>query len=139
MTRQLPRVMSELIVLGLDDLRKVEQSKLYRVNMGDWHRPIGDKCVVCLAGAVMAETLGTPIDSYEEPWDRDDGNVDQLLALDSLRIGDVCTAARELELPLDTPAAAGEFDRDIANYHDDKEAFHKQMRQLADDLREAGF
>ena len=64
-TIKLPRKPSDLLALALNDLRKVEKSKKYRVGMYVWHRPALDStpCEVCMAGAVMAKTLG--VSRYE--------------------------------------------------------------------------
>lgn len=59
---QLPTVPSQLLRLALDDLRKVERSKRYAVDMGSWHEPnqYDDKdnrvCAVCFTGALLKST-----------------------------------------------------------------------------------
>ena len=51
-----PRLLSELLTLAIDDMRRLD-TDTYEFNHGAWHRPDG-LCGVCLAGAVMAGTLG---------------------------------------------------------------------------------
>lgn len=62
---QLPDKPSELIRLALKDLRKTErQFWKYKIDMDIWHSgktSTLSRCSVCLAGAVMAQTLKTPI------------------------------------------------------------------------------
>lgn len=58
-TTKLPEKPSELLKLAMLDLEKVEADPRYRVDMGEWHKPNG-RCSVCLAGSVMAKTLGLP-------------------------------------------------------------------------------
>ncbi len=79
--------LSELIRLALADLLKVERDKRYVVNMGVWHIPNG-VCQVCMAGAVIAKTLGINymVDdgavAGEEYWP-------QYAALNDIRLGDI--------------------------------------------------
>jgi len=60
----LPTVLSDLIELALADLTKCEASPDYIVSMDDWWHWYDDDtnvCFVCLAGAVMAQTLGSDL------------------------------------------------------------------------------
>lgn len=54
-----PDKLSDLIRLALDDLRKCEENPQYTINMHVWyhHSPDNNRCMVCLAGSVMAQTL----------------------------------------------------------------------------------
>lgn len=53
--------LSAVIRVALDDLAKVEADPRYEVDMGVWHDDITPgRCHVCLAGAVMAGTMGIP-------------------------------------------------------------------------------
>jgi hypothetical protein len=133
----LPRKMSALITLALNDLIKVERSKKFVINMGDWHHAEPDgKCSVCFAGAVMAKTCKFSLEQNGDvrPNRHSMGeNMDQFFALDSLRQGEVKLAASELSL--DTVDG---LDRDIASYHLDPKRFRSDMRKLASDLKKAG-
>lgn len=103
---------SELLLIALDDLRKVErQKKRFVVDMSHWFRPprkdgeydpwVGSKnqgkCVVCLAGSVIAGTLAVPTDIETDrlggevaPGDVNGPTVQKrLVALDTARSGDI--------------------------------------------------
>lgn len=69
----LPNTLWELIEVALKDLEACEKSDEYVIDMYCWHEPMppntdyeenelgmgsGGKCAVCLAGAVIARTLG---------------------------------------------------------------------------------
>lgn len=135
----LPRVPSQLIRLALKDLAKCEKSPLYEVDMSGWHIPIPPNgtramCSVCLAGAVMAQSLQVPLLANEQPWTpKHLDNFNQLMALDSLRKGRVSTALRILGLP-----DAGDHDRPVHYYGMDPKRFRRDMLKLARDLEKAG-
>ncbi len=132
---KLPKKPSALIRLALDDLRKVERSKKYVVDMGTYHEPEYDGCHVCLAGAIMAKTLKTPLTRTTGTGFYTEGN--KLRALDYLRTGQTYEAFWELSLSCQNFA---KFDRDICNYTNrNKNEFHKQMRELARDLEKGGY
>lgn len=132
---RLPDRPSELIRLALRDLRSAIASG-YLVNMNDWHTPLlrregGEfvvsrdergraRCEVCLAGAVMACSLGAPRDRDMGPFEialaamgrTDDGSLTpsdrvevrqhelyrKLRALDYFRIGFLWSALEELQI-----------------------------------------
>lgn len=163
---ELPNKMSELINLALGDLRAVEKmKKKYVVNMGIWHSPqseLGDyepqttqvdKCVVCFAGSVMAQTLKIPDDvKYDVGYggnDCFDEETDRKLdAINSLRTGDIADAAVYLDIDAkDVLGASNPFitindvewkTRDVAVYSEDPAQFKKDMARLAKDLAAAG-
>lgn len=128
----LPRKPSELIRLALSDLAKCEADPRYMIEMGTWHEPKGKVCHVCLAGSVMAQTMGTFSDSGTSPcWHAHEET--QLIALDSLRTGDVSLAFDDLNLgepPIEN--------REITPYEEDSDAFRVEMEELANDLKKAG-
>jgi hypothetical protein len=53
----LPNKKSELLKLALRDLEVVEKDDKYTVDMHNYYCQKMDSCYVCLAGAVMANTL----------------------------------------------------------------------------------
>ena len=57
--KQLPEYPSELLQLALDDIAVIKKNKKYKIDVEIWHSPNDDtdKCEVCLAGAVLANTL----------------------------------------------------------------------------------
>lgn len=151
---KLPNKPSELIRLALSDLEKVEKTKGYQIDMGDWHEPTLDEkgqpvCSVCFAGAVLAGTLKTPKQRSLEPYEIEDESVRvKLCAIDSLRLGFVYESLQYLEICTEADKEIShraweamenkEFDRKIIPYEIDKAKFKKQMRHLATRLEEAG-
>lgn len=110
---RLPTKLSDCLVLALADLKKVEASPQYRVNMnGVWHSPVNamrwdrqreayvtsgkSKCAVCFAGAVMACSLGTDLFEDAEPDSFSTHNQQRLEALNKLREGKVDEALDEV-------------------------------------------
>lgn len=163
MSAQLPDKPSDLIDLALGDLEKCEAAPdRFKVNMGEWCRQkSGDRrCEVCLAGSVLTQTLGFTFDRAEdlEAFDASDGGVvatpedfderteAKLLALDSLRCGNVSEAVdalNELGLGLRVPESCknerGRWERFMPLYDDkDEYGFKAAMRELAADLRTEG-
>lgn len=99
--KTLPSEPSELLMLALMDLEKIENTPGYVIDMGMWHEPRGGFCHVCLAGAVLAETLNKPMN-----WDFDHFSMttelhSKLNAINNLRTGDVVSAVYELDFDLD--------------------------------------
>lgn len=90
--------LSAVIRAALDDLAKVEVDPAYRVDMSAWHEPIEGQCHVCLAGAVMAVTMGlrTECPIVDPHVDADalpaDGVADRLMALDAVMRGRITDA-----------------------------------------------
>ncbi len=96
---KLPRKLHKLLRLALDDLDQVSKLESVIVDMRHWIMPAdnGDKCMVCLAGSVMAQEFGCTLPgtdgvspgnlvadcaiSYED--------ADCLYALDDLRQGNI--------------------------------------------------
>jgi len=151
---QLPDKLSDLIVLALADLVKVERSKKYEVNMGVWHRLRqeleGPRCAVCFAGAVMAKTLGAV---WGDELDPKSFGVDmvKLYALNDVRCGNVASATMKFGLDheqADSLQVAfyvayrggppGSRWKGWPIYEDDKKGFRLEMRRLARFLRERG-
>lgn len=93
--KNLPNKASELIRLAIGDLEKAEASERYVIDMGNWHTPenlikeplYSDKCIICLAGAVMAFSLDIDPGIHCEPVDLDAVNGWKLRALNSFRGG----------------------------------------------------
>ena len=54
---------SELIKIAVGDLKKVLASPKHEIDMDCWIKPTLDICLVCLAGAVLINTLGYPDDT----------------------------------------------------------------------------
>ena len=132
---KLPEKLSDLLQVALEDLRKAEASGQYRIDMLAWHSPLGEMCHVCLAGAVMAFSLGADITEALVPEDYNAHTGGQFLALNSLRRGDVDSAVRHLSI---VDHDCSHLDRDVSAYSDDPKQWHADMEKLVKDLKEAG-
>lgn len=90
----LPDKKSELLRLAVRNLEEVESMPdVYKVNMDAWHYPrldFDDKCHVCVAGSVIARTLGAKPDQVRLPYhfDPDDAIDLRELNWDRLKIED---------------------------------------------------
>lgn len=129
---KLPDVPSELIRLALSDLEKCEASESYAINMLDWHLPEFGVCHVCLAGAVMAQSLGAYIGEKPHPEDFGSGAHGKLHALDSFRQGLLDQGLAEMG------ANVLAEDRDVPEDHEDPVGFHNAMHALANTLEGLG-
>lgn len=101
-TPQLPKKMSALLRVAVRDAQALEKSKKYKLAMGDWHVPadesVSGKCEVCLAGSVMARTLGCNPSENMDPHELRPRLADALLAINCMREGDFFSAAAQLGL-----------------------------------------
>ena len=61
--KKLPDKLSDLFTVALNDLQKCMADPIYSINMSCWMQwdTVTQKCEVCMAGAVMAQTLDIPI------------------------------------------------------------------------------
>jgi hypothetical protein len=135
---ELPDKPSELIRLALADLRKCEADPRYLIDMAECYRPVtSELCYVCLAGAVMAKTLGQDIwvDSNPLSFERDIR--DKFNALHFFMCGYVGLGIARMGL-MDENIERLEFDRKITPYGSSVMRFHKDMANLTDDLEKAG-
>lgn len=134
---KLPKKLSALILLAVEDLKRVERSKRYLVNMNVFHDSFGGgKCSVCFAGAVIAGTLGKDPAGHFYPDDFSEDVADRLFALDFLRMGDVGSALSRLgeEMP-----DGLDFNADVPTYTaSSKRRFKLAMRRIAKTLAEHG-
>lgn len=97
---KLPEKQSALLRLAVKDAQVIEKNKNYKFDMGEWHLPKFDntgkptgKCTVCLAGAVIANTLKVSPKVEKNPYDLEyEGHRDTCLKLrkiDELRGGTI--------------------------------------------------
>lgn len=139
--KTLPDKASELIRLAIDDLEKTEKDDRYKINMTRWHVPDYEDykvCSVCLAGAVMAQSLDANPYEWVSPSVYQIDVALKLKALNYLRymVG-YCledglalldqTMPENLVLP-DNPV----------EYEKDPGLFKQQMRDLASELERCG-
>ena len=134
---KLPDLPSELIRLALADLEKVERQRKYVVDMAVWHSPESKRCVVCLAGSVIAKSLGGAIGDELGPASFDEATEKKLCALDHYRDGEVYAATVKLGREWPENEQLREI-VDITEYSEDPDQFHADMHRLADDLEKAG-
>ena len=146
-TTTLPSLPSELIRAALEDLRACERDDGYVVDMSNWHGPITDNrgrkvCAVCLAGAVMAQTLGLPHDLDIDDTDLAGYGCDDqgaLLALDYFRRGMMTAGLLFLHHDVDKLSEEWQQYAYEAEYDQaDPEPFHRQMHRRADYLASCG-
>ncbi|MGI4813219.1 MAG: hypothetical protein ACRYGG_07775 [Janthinobacterium lividum] len=131
----LPKVPSQLIRLGLENLRKVEANSRYSVDMECYYCAaiLGAPCRVGFDGATIAMSLGQPIDVFCGPSQFERSKAMALKALDYFRSGRVAEACNFLGTQAPFKSA------DIPNYARDRDGFHVAMLALAVDLAEAGY
>ena len=139
---------SALIRHSLTDLSLCEQDPQYSVSMSAWHGPYsrtnGDSsCEVCLAGAVMAQSLDAAPGREHEPTDFGPETCRSLYALNELRLGRVGRAFMSFPKGLTEGVFRNPIgpvpDRVISCYQRDRSVFLKDMNRLADDLEVAGY
>ena len=103
LNQTLPNTLHELIVLAVKDMKLTEKDKRYYINMLLWHGSTKSKqvdtvrymldekklkkseCIVCMAGCVMAQTLGARIDEELSPLRFNSIDRIKLHALDCIR------------------------------------------------------
>ena len=138
---------SELIRVALKDLRACELDPRYEIDMLVWHDPNLIKgvevpypqarpCQVCLAGSVMAQSLGTNPQKLTHPREFEDDTRAALFALEEFRAGHVSTGLACLSI---VPDDRLRFNRIIARYKANPARFVNDMYNLAYDLDAAGY
>ena len=140
---KLPDKPSELIRVALADLAKCEADPTYEIDMNVWHKGAAiptDTCLVCLAGAVMANSLRVaPTASVIPPAGGfESGDIGALFAIDSLRAGNVLAAVANLRLPMDAMNRVPRDEVEICEYETDPSEFRADMETLADELEANG-
>lgn len=101
----LPRKMSELLRLAVKDAQTCEADPRYRLSMDDWHRyrDSSSQCHVCMAGAVMAQSLEVGLETSTMPHELGCDKHEILTAIDRMRIGAMRVAANMLQSSVDSP------------------------------------
>jgi hypothetical protein len=99
---ELPNKLSALLRLAVQDAQKCEAMPAeYELRMSYWHTPrSGGPCQVCMAGAVMAQSLGFERDRLINQGPLRFENGAALMAIDDLRTGNVHEAARRIGVGL---------------------------------------
>lgn len=131
---KLPDKPSELILVAIDDLVKCEEDPNYSIFMYDWHAPIfKEPCYVCLAGSVMAKSLGADVKESLVPSSFDHDTSNKLIALDNFRVGNVQGGMQLMNIKNDH-----NFETIIWGYSIDPTRFKEEMILLAFDLDNEG-
>lgn len=135
----LPRRLSDLLELAIEDLEKCEANGRYDIDMGHWHLPLRDGCAVCLAGGIMAQTMGVDVKTkVRYPWHRwPDYIAARMCALNSLREGEIARALEHIGRGSEPHPFTNE--NYPVPYEKDPEAFKSVMRCIANDLRREGY
>lgn len=138
----LPKVPSELLKLGLNDLELCEKDDRYIVSMQyAWHFPDREtgKCVVCFAGVVIAKSLKSdPNRRYIARRFSEDIH-SKLLALDYFHVGMIKQGIVRLRGHTDKIPSSLLKEFRITPYDENKEAFKEELHEIANLLTEAGF
>lgn len=136
----LPDKASDLIDAALEDLEKTEGDKNYIVNMNVWHSPRTQlrkrQCYVCMAGGMMAIRLGANLNLNLVPIDYKVEIYKKLMAIDFFRRGEVEAGLWQMGIPAASRKRL-KAEYKVTPYHESAEFFKKDMRFIADKLREA--
>ena len=150
----LPDKLSDLIELAVKDARSLNRDK-YRPHWEYWHASFvpedGGMCSVCLAGAVMAGTMGVSHEVSAHPYLYSAEEREKLLALDNVREGNVPLALVKInpdisfELALEIfrwmPSSSKVFDSSWGSFND-WEQFDRLLiwcSKVAVELRKLGY
>lgn len=142
----LPDKLSDLITVAIRDLIKcMKQKDKYDINMDYWHVPNANgytsKCSVCLAGSVMAQTLGADITKNMDPDDFGVSSLEEkLLALNDVRLGDISAALYCMHQEYNEEEI-DKYERNlhIIDFYDDPAGFIEFMLEVSNDLKEMGY
>lgn len=136
-TTPLPDILSDMILLALDDLRACAEDPQYTINMGVWYYRGPFTCYVCLAGAVMAQRfIDLPADTEVNPMFLSQGH--KFEALNHARCGDLDWAIQRfyggtVEVP---KTLWGSWS--VPAYGEDCTGFYATMHQIVEALRGVG-
>ena len=130
----LPDRPSELLQLALDDLRKCEADPRFVIDMRYWLVAKTNTCHVCLAGSVMAQSLGANVEFDCSPGSFDRDTLKKLMALNYFRQGCIQLGYESLGRKRPTQVRRG---WPAATYFD-KEQFQQDMESLVKHLQEHG-
>lgn len=86
---ELPDKLSDLLDLAVKDCKICEKDDYYVLNMNSWHMYDGGLCYVCMAGAVMAQTMGVPFNHTTEMKEMPDEIYKKLSHINTMRIGSI--------------------------------------------------
>ena len=141
-------VPSERILFALEALKEFEAKPgcVVDMYMSSYHKYKDNTCFACLGGAAALKYYKIIEDDYKDIDDMGDiaakagvsyGEVVYFeSSLDCVRVGYI----NSMFYYMDLPKEEGEkYNRDITDYHKDREAFYADMYQLAEDLKAGGY
>ncbi len=142
--QRLPNIPSKLIRLAVKDLEVVESKPRYVIGMGSWHEARNNTCEVCLAGAVIANSLKiSPLNKDRNDYPTktfpdcfDDRTSSKLKAIDAFRAGNIYTGLEHMGVNPIPRKAKQTFQ--ITSYYISPERFKIDMLKLADNLKSMG-
>ena len=132
-----PSLPSALLALGIRDLCRAGNDPRYEIDMSHWHKGTmrpdpyldEDKCHVCMAGAVIAMTLGLGPECDADLASFSGAVAERLSALNAFREGRVAQGLLTMGCLGNTA-----LNRDVADYEEDPEQFLEDMQDLVRDL-----
>ena len=146
---QLPDTLSGMIRLGVKELKWAEDDPHYRVEMHAWHgwkEVDTTQCSVCMAGAIIAHTMGEQWGAETHPEDYGEENSAKLRAVNQARTGWIERAL--LTMGLDQSKRKDLYQRGVKPDYEDMlppniyvenpDRFYAVMETIAADLEAAG-
>lgn len=130
----LPDKPHELLRLGIDTLKKYQDDPNYNIKMTNWHNPVGSKCNICMAGAIMAEFLGATPDQYIGPGIYDEDTRSKLYALHQFSQGFLFSGGRCLGTTINhDDVDVRPFSKGGQNFYDDLEKIYNKLNSGCND------
>jgi hypothetical protein len=134
---KLPDHPGDLIRLAVLDLvETASDTKHFKIDMGVWFWPdiASGVCEVCMAGAVMAQTLHANRRYSYRPWQYKDDTERKLRALDNFRCGNIALGYHVLfrDQPESLPSR-----EDVTPWSTDPDLFLSDMLDLASMIDDA--
>jgi hypothetical protein len=129
---KLPEKLSDCIILALKDEEFCFNSPDYIMDMNFYHTPTRSGCIVCFAGAVMAQTLEGDPNKDIDPWHFGTYNDNRLDALNSVRLGLLDNAISKMRgsLPKLLPVRL-----DVAPYKANRSEWRNDMSKIVELLQ----
>jgi len=140
-TMKAPKLLSEAILMALEDQLKAEKHPEILVDMGMYHDPFmecnSQMCYMCFAGALMHYRFNADLakklmpNNFTDAWSR------VFVALDLVREGCVGEALAQMRVPKRKWEKVGSY-YDVQLYDIDRVAFRRQMRRIVKRLQKVG-
>lgn len=151
----LPKKLSDLIELAVDDVKAVARNKKYILDLDHWHIPMFGvgwapkvvHCAVCFAGSVIANTLKKSIHESIGPDDLSKTDQRAMFALNGVRQGlvvlalyDLEVSERKIEKYKEKYVSTEEFyyGGKALQCKEKRKQFYKDMARVVKQLREVG-